>query len=217
MVAHHGIFDNILTSGVRSGQVPARTQKARDWYRDTAKHYGHTIRKGGKEAGRKDYARINERKLLQANEDRMTTTIKPGNMYMYLYDPKYKEELPFYDRFPLVFPFHVESDRFWGINLHYLPLGLRAKLMDALYDLANNRSYDETTKLKMSYQILKSASKYRYFKPCVKQYLKSHLKSQFMYIYPSEWDIALFLPTEKFTKASKTQVWADSKKKLGAM
>jgi hypothetical protein len=33
-----------------------------------------------------------------------------------------------------------------------------------------------------------------------------------MYIYPSEWDVALFLPTERFAKKSKTQVWAESKK-----
>jgi hypothetical protein len=36
-----------------------------------------------------------------------------------------------------------------------------------------------------------------------------------MYVYPSEWDIALFLPTERFEKQRKTQVWANSKQKLG--
>jgi hypothetical protein len=35
-----------------------------------------------------------------------------------------------------------------------------------------------------------------------------------MYVYPSEWDIALFLPTERFEKATTSQVWADSKKKV---
>lgn len=132
-----------------------------------------------------------------------------------MYDPKWKDELPFYDRFPLVFPFRVESDRFWGINLHYLPLRPRAILMDALYDLKNNDRYDTSTKLKMSYQTLNNASKFKYFKPCVKCYLFSHMKSQFMYINPTEWDVALWLPTEKFTKATKTQVWAATKDKAG--
>jgi hypothetical protein len=133
---------------------------------------------------------------------------------MYLYDPKYKDTLPFYDKFPLIFPFHVESDRFWGINFHYLPPPLRAKLMDSLYDVANNQRYDESTKLRINYQILNSASKFRYFKPCVKQYLFTQMKSKFVYIYPSEWDIALFLPSEKFSKASKAQVWAESRKSV---
>lgn len=196
-----GIFDTIITQGVRAGQIPARTTAAREWYRDTAKGYN----------------KVNEGKLMrEAGADRLTQTIMPGSMYMYHYDPKYKETLPFYDRFPLVFPFRVESDRFWGINFHYLPLNHRAILMDSLYDLVTNQRYDESTRLRLSYQMLNKAAKFRYFKPCVKQYLKDHLQSRFLYVYPSEWDIALFLPTERFAKASKSQVYAQSKKMLGS-
>ena len=32
-------------------------------------------------------------------------SIVPGNMYLFLYDPKYKETLPYYDTAPLVIPF----------------------------------------------------------------------------------------------------------------
>lgn len=195
-----GVFDTVITQGVRSGQIPARATAARTWYREKAKGYG----------------RISERALLRDDPDRLTSTIKPGDMYMYMYDPKFKKTLPFYDAFPLVFPFKVESDRFWGINLHYLPLPYRAILMDGLYDLANNTKYDESTRLQLSYKALNQAAKFRYFEPCVKQYLFSHLNSKFMYVYPSEWDIALFLPTEKFKKQSKTQVFANSKKMIGA-
>jgi len=86
--------------------------------------------------------------------------------------------------------------------------------MDALYTTANNKRYDESTKLKLSYDILQGASKYKDFQPCIKRYLTSQLRSEFMYIYPSEWDIALFLPLERFQGATKTQVWADSRKKM---
>lgn len=193
-----GIFDEIITKGVRQGQIPARTQDARNWYRNIASNYG----------------RINEKRFVQGEVDRMKITAKPGNMYMYLYNPKWKEELPYYDRFPVIFPFRVESDRFWGINLHYLPIPLRAKLMDSLYDITNNNRFDESTKLRMSYQILNSASKFRYFKPCIKQYLFSNLVSKFIYIYPSEWDIAIFLPLERFEKANKQQVWSITRKQV---
>ena len=64
----------------------------------------------------------------------------------------------------------------------------------------------------MNYSVLNSASKFKYFAPCVKHYLTDHLRSRFLYVYPSEWDVALFLPTERFEGASKQKVWADSKK-----
>ena len=89
-----------------------------------------------------------------------------------------------------------------GINLHYLPLIYRAKLMDALYDTTNNDAFDKSTKLRLNYSILDKAAKFRYFKPCVKHYLSEQVRSRFLYVYPSEWDIALFLPTQRFIGAS---------------
>lgn len=209
------VFDELLTKGVRTGQIPARTQGAREWYRTAAKNYGSSVRKGGTREGRVDYAKINEKKFISQEPSRLVKSLEPGSMYMFMYDPKWKETLPFYDRFPLIFPFKVESDRFMGINLHYLPLPLRAKLMDSLYETKNNSRYDESTKLRISYDILKGAAKFKYFGPCIKQYLFKQMQSQFMYIYPSEWDTALFLPLERFEKASKTQVWAQTKKQIG--
>ena len=102
-----------------------------------------------------------------------------------------------------------------GLNLHYLPLQYRAKLMDALYDVASNSRYDETTKLNLSYKLLNSSSKFSYFKPCIKHYLTSQLRSKFLYIYPSEWDMALFMPLERFQGASKATVFKDSRRMIG--
>jgi hypothetical protein len=135
-------------------------------------------------------------------------------MYLFNYDAKHKDTLPYFDRFPLVFPFKKVKGGFYGINLHYLPLQYRARLMDALYDVTNNNRYDETTRLRISYDILNQASRFRYFKPCVKHYLTSQLRSRFLYIYPSEWDIALFLPLERFQGASKATVFKDSRQAL---
>ena len=193
------LFDEILTKGVRTGQVPARTQAARTWYRDTAK----------------EYRRVNDSKLMKSDADRLTARPLVGQMYMYYYDAKTKDTLPYFDRMPLVFQFKKVAGGFYGLNMHYLPLTLRAKLMDALYDTATNQRYDESTRLKINYKLLDNAAKYKGFKPCVKRYLTSQLRSRFMYIYPSEWDVALFLPTERFQGASKTQVWADTRKNIG--
>jgi len=42
--------------------------------------------------------------------------------------------------------------------------------------------------------------------------LNAHVRSKPAYINPTEWDIALFLPTQKFVGATASQVYADSRK-----
>ena len=72
--------------------------------------------------------------------------LKPGMLVAYEYDPKYKVELPFYDRFPLVFILQVNKDGWVGINLHYLHPNVRAYLF---YQMEKNKvkfSENEMTK-----------------------------------------------------------------------
>jgi hypothetical protein len=138
-----------------------------------------------------------------------------GRMYMFIYDPKGKEELPFYDRFPLIIFVKPTKGGFQGLNLHYLPPILRAKLMDALYETqVNGVVSNETTRLKINYNLLNAASRFYLFKPCFKQYLYNNTRSNLMYVPPEEWDMTVFLPTEQFKKATKDQVWKDSRSKL---
>jgi hypothetical protein len=151
----------------------------------------------------------NPKQLLTKQTDRMVTV---GRMYLFMYDPKMKDELPYYDRFPLIFPFRRVQGGFYGINMHYLPHMMRAKLMDSLYALANNKNYDDTTKLRLSYQLLHSASKYRFFEPCVKHYLNSQVRTRFLWVPADQWETALFLPLERFVGATKQQVWRDSRR-----
>lgn len=192
------IFDDILATGARKGQIPARTQQARDWYREKARQQ--------RSAG------VYPDNIIRSSTGKAEVLI--GRMYHFKYDPKTAKTLPYYDRFPLIFMVGPAKGGFYGINLHYLPPQLRAKLMDGLYDLTNNTRYDESTKLKLTYDLLNSASKFRYFKPTFKHYLNQHVRSKFIEINSTEWDTALFLPTERFEKAKKTKVWADSRKMI---
>jgi hypothetical protein len=154
----------------------------------------------------------NPKQIINKQTDRLVTSLTVGRMYLFMYDPKMKDELPYYDRFPLIFPFKRVHGGFYGINLHYLPHVLRARLMDNLYTLANNKNSDDTTKLRLSYALLNKATKFRYFKPCVKHYLNSHVKTRFLWIPADQWETALFLPLEKFVGATKQQVWRDSRR-----
>ena len=131
-------------------------------------------------------------------------------MYFFGYDPKHAATLKYYDIFPLIYPIDFKNDRFLGINLHYLPPYLRARLMDSLYQVLNNDKYDKTTKLQINYQILKNTGQYKYFKPCLHMYLFSHVRSPFQYIEPKFWDYVALLPLERFKKASRERIWMES-------
>lgn len=199
------LFDDILLKGIRTGQAPGKTAQAREWYRTQAKAITRTQR------NRSQGDKLIE-ELKSDKERRQDSRFMMGNMYLFAYDPKHKDTLPYYDRFPLIFPINKAKGGFLGINMHYLPPILRAKLMDELYKVLNNRNMDETTKLVASYKVLNSATKFKEFAPCIKHYLNAHVRTKPAYINPAEWDIALFLPTQKFVGANATQVYADSRK-----
>ena len=131
-----------------------------------------------------------------------------GKLSMFMYDPKFKKTLPYYDTFPLVLPLEMYSDGFLGINLHYLPIPLRIKLLDRLVDYSNNTAFDYTTKLIVDYQKLKSV---KLIKPTIHKYLAGQTKSQFRRIDADEFTIATLLPVQRFKKAKATEVWADSR------
>lgn len=157
---------------------------------------------------------ITPNKILKNNPSALKAQILPGNLYMFSYDAKMKETLPYFDRFPLVFPFRAVPGGFYGLNLHYLPYQMRAQLMDRLLVFKNNNKFDETTKLRYSWDLINGVSKFRAAQPCVKHYLKSQVKSPFVKIEAQDWATALMLPVERFVGASKTAVWADSKKAI---
>jgi hypothetical protein len=193
------LFDDILVRGVRQGQIPARTQDARDWFREKA---------------RTNRSAAGYPANLMKDGGSKVDNPKVGNMYHFYYDPKGKGTLPYYDKFPLIFMVGPAKGGFYGINLHYLPPKLRAALMDGLYTVVSDKRYDQNTKLRLSYNLLKGASKYRYFRPTFKHYLTDNVNSEFLKIDSAEWDIALFLPTERFEKAKKSKVFADSRKMI---
>jgi hypothetical protein len=177
------------------------TQQSREWFRDQA----FNVRSMSVPGFQKDTTPFQNIENLSINSI--------GKMYCFTYDPKWKETLPYYDVFPLIFPFSLQGDRMTGMNMHYLPPGARARLMDALYTTLNNKKYDKTTQLKISYQILSGTSQFKMFKPTIHTYLFSHVMSPFMYITPNAWDYTLLLPLARFKKRSADVVWLESQLK----
>jgi hypothetical protein len=189
------LLERIKSSLAKEGITP-RTNKAREWLRAKIKDLNPT------------------RQALMADRNRLKTNSIIGRMYFFLYDPKTKDTLPYYDRFPLVIPIERYPDGFLGLNLHYIHPKQRIILLDKLSEFANNDKYDKSTKLRLSYDLLSKASRIFEATPCIKRYLYNHVESRFMEISADEWDIAALLPMESFVGASTSKVYSESRKKF---
>lgn len=190
------LFYNLEIEAFRKG-LTLRTKESRDWFRKRVAN----LRPDRSQLMKEEPIRLKQKEVI-------------GNMYMFFYDPKHKETLPYYDSFPLVIVVGPAEGGFYGLNLHYLPATLRAKFLDSLLEITNNRLYDESTKFQVSYNMLQRASKMKYFKPCFKHYLNEHVRSRFAMVEAPEWEIATFLPTADWQKSNAAAVYRDSKRKI---
>lgn len=190
-------FQNILANAARKGITNQYSAESIKWFRTN-------IRKTA----------VSPLRIIREEKDNYVsswTNVAIGKLYFAYYDPKHKKTLEYYDTFPLIIPIQRYNDGFLGLNLHYLPPVLRARLLDSLYDLLNNAKLDENKRLVISYSILQAAAKHRFFKPCVKRYLGKHFRSRFVKVPHQNWTAAVFLPVESFEKKSKNEVWNDSR------
>lgn len=151
--------------------------------------------------------------MLAGDRQHLTTRLIPGRLYLFQYDAKHKDTLPYWDALPLVFPFKLVKDGFLGINLHYLPYGLRFQLMGALLDLTH-QSAGQDAQMAASWQLLNSSSKYSGVQACVKHYLKGHIQSRFLNIPHEQWLAASMMPLEQFQGKTKQAVWQQSRKTI---
>ena len=139
-----------------------------------------------------------------------STRLLPGRLYMFQYEAKGADTLPYFDRFPLCFPFEIQSDFFLGLNMHYLPYLLRIRLLDRMMTYASNKKMDSTTRLKFQWNTIRGSARLALAKPAVKKYLKTQVKSQFLQVNPDNWNTAMMLPVERFTGATRDRVWRES-------
>ena len=189
-------FLDTLKSSIKTAKAGAKARAAGDWFREKVKQASASARMRA----------VTPTQLLKRQE---ATDTELGQMLFYKYDPKFAKKLPYWDMYPLVFPFEKAKGGFYGLNLHYIPPRERAVLMDELNSYVTNKKYDATTRLKLSYDLLKGFGRAI---PCVKRYLGTNVRSNTVRIDADEWEIAIFLPVERFQKQKKSVVWNDSKK-----
>ncbi len=179
------LFQKLELEAFRAGITP-RTKESMTWFRRKATQLGRV----GKSIMNDEAV-----KLQASMRDHV------GNMYMFFYDPKHKKTLPYYDKFPLILMIGPAEGGFYGLNLHYLPPVLRAKVLDVVLAEDNKEV------------AVKSIPK-KYISPMIKHYLNDHVKSSFALVDKPEWEIATFLPTAQFEKLNAGQVYTRSRKMM---
>lgn len=133
-----------------------------------------------------------------------------GGVYTLIYDAKHKATLPYWDQFPLIIPFSIYNDQMTCINLHYLPIDLRVKLLSKLMEYTKN--YKGRERMNISYGLLKSISELNLVKPTIHTYLFDHMKTRLIKVNYDVWGLIAYLPYQKFVGASSAKVWSDSKR-----
>ena len=178
------IFKDIRQA-IKTGEEPFQ------WYRNRIKEFGAP----------------SQRELLR--DGRLAGRYHIGRLNMFVYDPKYKNKLPYYDTFPLVLPIERYDNGFLGLNFHYLPYALRARLLDRLEKFT--RGSKDDARILADYNGLKNVG---LVKPTLKRYLTQKVRSRFRRIDSEDFLTALMLPVQRFRKANVNTVWSQSRKAI---
>ena len=173
-MAEETYFDKI-SAQIKTGNEPFR------WYRNRIKELGTPT--------------VPE--LLRSGK--LNKTPHPKHLNMFVYAPKFAKKLPYYDTFPLVMYLKPAEGGFYGLNFHYLPYALRARLLDAAGQDKLSVSAVENSRLT---------------KPTIKRYLFGYTRSMFRKIESEDNLTAIMLPVQRFKKASDSVVWGDSRKMI---
>ena len=191
-----------LKTAIATGDIAAKTRMAATWFRSIVERAKIAL-------SRETVFQTVITEAAQAGG--LTSKMWLGKMYFFVYNPKHKMTLPYYDMFPLVLPVERYSDGFLGINFHYLAPKERAHLLDEIKIFVNDKTLSEKTRIMLTYDMLRGFTKFKRAKPCLKRYITMYMKTQFIPILPDEWGPAIFLPVENFKKMSKKAVWIESK------
>lgn len=191
------MFEEIRKKIGREG-YDIRSKKAAEWFVKTMRQV-----MGG----------LTQKKVINDSGVKKVSQIKVGRLYAFGYDPKHKDTLPYYDRFPMVLVIGPAKGGFLGLNFHYLHPRDRAFLFDQIAKIHKKKTINKNTRFQITYETLKAASAMKRFQPCLKHYLENHVVTALGEIPSDDARIAIHLPTSRFVYASGRKVWSDSRKK----
>ena len=147
---------------------------------------------------RKNLADLNNRVTAAAlmRSGKLNGIPSRGRLNFFFYDPKYKQVLPLYDRFPLVLPLETIPGGFMGLNFHYIRPVQRISLLNNLQRYASG-GMRPSTRIDATYDGIKNV---RIARNTIKKYLYGHVRSSFLRVDFDEAALAVMLPVQQFRK-----------------
>ena len=193
-------FLSKVSDAVRSGTVGKEVKRSAQWFQDKIKGLKGEVKNRFSSTNAAKFYRESEK----INDAVFKKRVSLGDMFCYYYNPKYRKTLPYYDMFPMIMLIAAEKETFLGINFHYLRPKWRAILLDRVTAKIGG-GIPKWSKLRNIKQIA----------PTIKRYRFDHIMRKVIPIEEDEQEIAIFLPTERFKKSGKANVWSDSERKFG--
>lgn len=144
-------------------------------------------------------------------------SIEVGNFYFFGYMPSGKDDMAFYDLYPLVYVLKRQAGgKFLAINFHYLEYRLRAWFINAILKFSDTPRWDISpdAELVLRYPMMKGNAQLRFYRPTIKSYRYDCVTSRVARVPPSEWKTALFMPLERFAKAPASEVYKWSRSQI---
>jgi len=198
---YRSYFEDLVTLSKENGTFNKRTVQALTWFKNKIKQtFGDKSIDPQMFFEKKNYPNVPI----------------PGNIVTFRYTPREPAKLPYYDVFPLVLIIKLVPGGFIGLNFHHLHPMDRAGFMGKLEKYQKTFS-NNTIRINIRYETLKRSLQLVYYKPCIRRYYISSIKTMFYTLTPNEWDVALFLPTEKFVRVRKQKIWEQSQKTLAQL
>jgi hypothetical protein len=131
-----------------------------------------------------------------------------GKMYTFGYDAKYKEVLPYWDKFPLIVVLDAYKDGFLGLNFHYVSPMERMIFFKKLMKFSTQHGEVEDMTAQARFNVSWDAVRnVKHADKMIHKYLYGHVRTSLLEAPPNEWENVIFLPYQKFVGASAKSVW----------
>lgn len=140
-----------------------------------------------------------------------------GRIYTYMYDAKFKDTLPYWDKFPLVIYLgdgtSKQGSHLWyGLNLHYITPKARQQFLEALLkQYASTPVLSNKTRLKIKWSDVRGM---RGSDHMIKAYLPGRIKTKLIEIAPKDWANIIYMNTFRFLSKGSNydarKVWKDA-------
>ena len=140
---------------------------------------------------------------------RKKAKLGPGKIYTFGYDAKYKDILPYWDKFPLIVVLDAYKDGFLGLNFHYISPVERMKFFSKILKFATQKGEVEDMTDKARFNVSWDAVRnIKHADKMIHKYLYGHVRTSLLEAPPNEWENVIFLPYQKFVGASAKSVWS---------